>query len=153
MTPYGDSDLGQHWLRQWLVAWRHQAITWTNVDLSSVRLSDIHLRASSQEIPQPSITEFIWKIKDLKFHSDFPGANELNQFSVTWVNLVIIMSAESSWSTWMYWAIKIHSAFFCLYFSMVIFHSVLRDIFNNILCTPFQNEMPFYQYRNSYYKK
>ena len=22
----GDTDLGQHWLRQWLVAWRHQAL-------------------------------------------------------------------------------------------------------------------------------
>ena len=40
----------------WLVAWRHQAITWTNVDLSSIRSSDIHLRAISQEIPQPSVT-------------------------------------------------------------------------------------------------
>ena len=28
-------DLGQHWLAYWLVAWQHQAITWTNVDLSS----------------------------------------------------------------------------------------------------------------------
>ena len=36
-TPYGDIGLGQHWLRQWLVAWWHQTITWTNVDLSSIR--------------------------------------------------------------------------------------------------------------------
>ena len=36
---------------------------------ASVRSSDIHLRASSQEITQPSITEIIWKInKYLKFH-------------------------------------------------------------------------------------
>ena len=35
------------------------------------------LRASSQEIPQPSITEIICKVKYLKFHSNFPGANEL----------------------------------------------------------------------------
>ena len=82
VTPYGDSDLGQHWLRLWLVAWRHQAITWTNVDLS-VRPSDIHLWASSQKIPQPSITEIIWKIKDVKFHSNFPGANE---FIMTEIN-------------------------------------------------------------------
>ena len=58
---------------------RHQAITWTNVDLSSSRSSDIHLRASSQEIPQPSITEIICKINDLKFYSNFPGADELTQ--------------------------------------------------------------------------
>ena len=42
-----------------------------------MRSSDIHLRASSQEIPQPSITEIICKINYLKFHSNFPGANEL----------------------------------------------------------------------------
>ena len=47
VTPYGDVDLGQHWLRQWLVAWRHQAITWTNVDLSSDKSHDIQLRALS----------------------------------------------------------------------------------------------------------
>ena len=29
VTSYGDRDLGQHWLRYWFVAWRHQAITWT----------------------------------------------------------------------------------------------------------------------------
>ena len=45
MMPYGDTDLGQHWLRWWFVAWRHQAITSTSVDLSSVRSSDIQLKA------------------------------------------------------------------------------------------------------------
>ena len=34
VTPFGDIDLGQHWLREWLGAWRHQAITQTKVDLS-----------------------------------------------------------------------------------------------------------------------
>ena len=33
VMPDGDLDLGQHPLRWWLVAWWHQAITWTNVDL------------------------------------------------------------------------------------------------------------------------
>ena len=55
VTPYGDRDVGQLWLRQWLVAWRHQAITWTNVDWSSVKSSDIHIRTISQEMSQPSI--------------------------------------------------------------------------------------------------
>ena len=32
VTPFGDIELGHHWLRQRLVAWRHQAITWTNID-------------------------------------------------------------------------------------------------------------------------
>ena len=43
----------------------------------------IHIRAISEEIPQPSIT----KITYLKFHSNFPGANELNQ--VTPIDLKI----------------------------------------------------------------
>ena len=58
--------------------WRHQAITWTNVGLSSIRPSDIHLRSVSQEIPHPSVIEISLKIFCLKFHSNFPGANELN---------------------------------------------------------------------------
>ena len=62
VTPYGDTDLGQHWLRKWLVAWRHQAITWTSVDLSSVRSSDIQLRAIKQEIVHPSIAKKAWKL-------------------------------------------------------------------------------------------
>ena len=49
-NTYGGIDLGQHWLRQWLVAWWHQAITWTNVDLSSNVVSGIHLRAILHEM-------------------------------------------------------------------------------------------------------
>ena len=75
VTPYGDRDLGHHWLRKWLVSWRHQGITWTNVDLSSGRSSNIHRRESSHEIPPPSITEIILKIKYLKYHSNFPWVN------------------------------------------------------------------------------
>ena len=37
VAPYDKMDLDQHWLRWWLAAWRYQAITWTNVDLSLVR--------------------------------------------------------------------------------------------------------------------
>ena len=80
---YGDRDLGQHWLRS--------AITWTNVDWSSAKSSDIHIRAILQEIPQQSITKICLNITYLIFHSNFPGANELNQthqdeflFKLTW---------------------------------------------------------------------
>ena len=61
VTPYDDRDLGQHWFRKWLVAWWHQAITWTNVDLSSVRSSGIHLSAILQEMHQPSWLRHEWK--------------------------------------------------------------------------------------------
>ena len=82
VTPYGDIGLGQHWLRWWLVAWWHQAITWTNVDLSSIMSAGIHLSAISHKIPQSLISEINWNIISLKFHSNFPGANELNDLSV-----------------------------------------------------------------------
>ena len=42
-------------------------------------ISDIHIRAISQEMPQPVITKIRLKITYLKFHSHFPGANELIQ--------------------------------------------------------------------------
>ena len=57
VTPYGNKDLDQHWLREWHVAWRLQAITWTNVDLSSVRSSDNNPRGILQ------LTKFAWKLQ------------------------------------------------------------------------------------------
>ena len=53
MKIYDVIELSEHWLRLGLVACQHQAITWTNVDLS-VRSIDIHLRAISQKIHQSS---------------------------------------------------------------------------------------------------
>ena len=54
-----------------------ETITWTNVDWSSMKSSDIHIRAISHQMPQPSITKICLQITCLKFHSNFPGANEL----------------------------------------------------------------------------
>ena len=44
VMPYGTGNAGQYWFRSWLVAWRHQAITWTNVDLASTGSSGIYSR-------------------------------------------------------------------------------------------------------------
>ena len=57
--------------------WRQQAITWTNVDLLSVRSSDIHLKTILPGIPHPSIIIISLKITYQKFHINFLGANEL----------------------------------------------------------------------------
>ena len=54
--------------RLWLVAWRHQAITWTNVDISSINPTDIHVRRTAQEIPQSSSTKISLKFTYAKFH-------------------------------------------------------------------------------------
>ena len=57
--------------------------TWANVDLLSVRSSDVHLSAISQEIPtsNPSIIKISLKIIYLKFHSNITVVNELKYFS------------------------------------------------------------------------
>ena len=49
-------------------------IKWTSSNLSPVWSCDIHPRMSQ---PQPSITNISLKITYLKFHWNFPGANEL----------------------------------------------------------------------------
>ena len=55
VTPNGDKDLDQHWLRQWLAAWRHQAITWTNADVSSMEFCSIPQTTILQEALKSSI--------------------------------------------------------------------------------------------------
>ena len=52
-----------------------------------MKSSDIHIKAISQEIPQPSITKICLKITCLKFHSNFLGANELrpDMSQVNWL--------------------------------------------------------------------
>ena len=52
MTPYDDRKPSQHCLRQWLGSWWRQAITCTNVDLSSVDSYNNHPRAISHAIHQ-----------------------------------------------------------------------------------------------------
>ena len=58
-------DLGRHWFMYWLVAWWHQAITWTNVDLSSkiFILSKISLKSPrGQWVDMESIRHHdMWK--------------------------------------------------------------------------------------------
>ena len=56
----------------------HEAIIGTKFDLPSVRSSDIHLRATSHEIPYPLITELSLKITYLqKFNPNLPAGKEL----------------------------------------------------------------------------
>ena len=75
VTSYCERDQGQHWLMQWFVIWRHRAITWSNVDLSSARSGDIHPSAISLEISQPPASTITY----LKFHWNLPRANEFKQ--------------------------------------------------------------------------
>ena len=70
---YGDIDPDQHWLRQWIVADRHQTIDWTDVDVSFMRFCYNHLRAISQEIQQQSFIKISLKITYRKIYLNLQG--------------------------------------------------------------------------------
>ena len=59
---------------------------------------DIHIRAISQQMPQPSITKIRLKITYPKFQSNFPGANELTYNKVQFS--ILIQKQDSIW--WLY---------------------------------------------------
>ena len=52
-----------------------------------MKSSDIHIGAISQEMFQPSITKIRLKIACLKFHSNFPGVNELKITATSLISL------------------------------------------------------------------
>ena len=62
----------------------------------------MHIRAISQEMPQPSITKICLKITCLKFHSNFPGAIEYQSLIWAWISHLysyshIYQGHEQSW--------------------------------------------------------
>ena len=77
VSSYGVIELGQHWFRQWLGAWRHQVIAWINVDLSSKKFHGIHLRSIPQWVLKLLCCIMSLKNILLKLLSCPPGANEL----------------------------------------------------------------------------
>ena len=92
--PYDDRDLGQHWLR-WPVAWWHQAITRTSVDLSWKAFCTIHLRAISQQALKISVHKAGLKItlcksfsgvSELRFHRGCAKEGSIHHLCTTWNN-------------------------------------------------------------------
>ena len=70
--------MGQHWLMQYLVTWRHQAITLIYVDSWFVRFCGIYLRAISQQVAKllfRKMSKIIYLILLLP-----QGAGELTQW-------------------------------------------------------------------------
>ena len=64
-------------VQDWVVAWWHQATTWTSVDLSSLRSCGNHLQAISQEMLKIYILDTGFKITNLRLQMHLSGANEL----------------------------------------------------------------------------
>ena len=65
VMPGGLEDLARHWFRWWLGAIRHQAITWTNVDLPSMRSPGIHSRVIFTWILNTSVPNVCLKFTHL----------------------------------------------------------------------------------------
>ena len=61
MTPIDDMDLGQYRLRQWLVAWGHQFVTWHNYNFLLARLCCIHKEFHSGS-PNYYFVHCAWKL-------------------------------------------------------------------------------------------
>ena len=74
-------NTGQHWLRQWLVDWWHQAITWINVEFSLMSFCGILLREISQQ-GHKLLCIMDLKIILLELLPCFSGANELYYWSI-----------------------------------------------------------------------
>ena len=98
MTPYGAKIWVNIGSSNGLLP---DGITWTNVDLSSLRSSDVNLMAISFEISQPSVTKISLKIIFLRVYWNFPGANELTHWGrVTHicVSKLAIIDSDNAWS-------------------------------------------------------
>ena len=89
--PYGNINLGQNWLRLWLVAWRNQPITWTNVDFLFVGVLWRTPQTISHPIPKLLFCSTILTYILLKSLSHLPGANKLIQ------HLVIRYMLSTTW--------------------------------------------------------
>ena len=74
---YGVIGLSQHWLRWWLVAWQHRAITWITVNLTPRVLYKIRTRTLSEELLMNLIRNIFSGFTRLELLPHLPGANEL----------------------------------------------------------------------------
>ena len=95
----------RHMATEIWVNWRHQANTWTSADFSSVWSTDIYLRITSQQIPQPPITKISLKFKYFKFTRNLPGADE---FPVEFKNKLLVRVLSLSRKDGAFVALAVH---------------------------------------------
>ena len=93
VTPYGNIDLGQHWFRQWLVAWQHQAITYANSNRHlpgswAIHIKAIHsIRNAQESNHQNTFEHYTHKIKITSSRGQWVN---LQIFNRTFVKEIII---------------------------------------------------------------
>ena len=109
-------DLGQHWIKLWLLGWCHQAITWTNIDLPSKVFSGIHLRAI-HNCPWTLSMGCVWRLHIVKLLLYLPGANVLTlnmrgpsylglTRSISWLLMPWLLTSPGHQQPW-YWLYRI----------------------------------------------
>ena len=84
VMPYGDIDLGQHWLRQWLVAWCTKPLP---KPILIYHITEVQWHSSGGillEISQALISKIGLNITYIKFHPNLPGLNELSRCTWIW---------------------------------------------------------------------
>ena len=82
------------WFRWWLVACRHQAITWANTELSSVRSCVIHPRVMSQVMFKISILDMNLKIVYPILQLLLPGENKLTQRNIVFQTIYVLKCVQ-----------------------------------------------------------
>ena len=78
VKPYGDTHLSQYLCRCWLIAWRHQAITWTNVDFLLLSFFGIHAIKIPQRVHKLPICISIRGLKIILYKM-LPHLSEANE--------------------------------------------------------------------------
>ena len=63
VMPYGDIKLGQHWYRWWLVAWWHQAITWTKTTIHQWCLVELTWEQFHRNWSRYLFLTGVWKLQ------------------------------------------------------------------------------------------
>ena len=81
-SRYSDTDLCEHWSRLLLVAWWHQAITWTNVDLN-VDINGILSHSPQTKFTRSNIN---FKISICKVSLKYTHVRLLLHFTVSQAN-------------------------------------------------------------------
>ena len=78
-------------------AWRHQTITWTNIDKSSARSNYINLRTISQDIYQSSITNINLYITSQKIIQTSQGPMSQGSWIPLWLQVLVGWSISTPW--------------------------------------------------------
>ena len=112
-----------------------------------MKSSDIHIRAISQEVIQPSITKIPLKMTYLKCHSNFQGANELIwSWRIRVKNLQVLNHNKTQQIV--NWTLPINHEIYCNFLSNL--YKKFKVSVDPGCC--FYTKMPYCRYRDSDYK-